>query len=167
MDLETRTLLAISWARPIVLSRTVLQIRRVLVLVFLHLLPGLLVPSALAKAKTVPVVDSEYVSALGTANDFLHAWQTQDREAGILLLTDRLKESSSHDALQRFFSPTACKAQSFEIGRGRKMGPGRYRFPVSLFQQAAETSGKWMRPQMSSLVVVKRATSDWSIDKLP
>jgi hypothetical protein len=144
----------------------VLSIRRVLVIVFLQLLPGLVVPSALAKSKASPPVDSEYVSALGTANDFLHAWQTQDREAGILLLTDRLNEGTPGDALVRFFSPTGCATQSFEIQRGRKLGPGRYRFPVSLFQQA-RVGAKWMRPQISSLVVVKRSAGDWSIDKLP
>jgi hypothetical protein len=146
----------------------VLQIRRILVLVFLQLLPGLVVPSALGKSKTAAnPVDSEYVSALGTANDFLHAWQTQDREAGILLLTDRVKQGTPEDSLVRFFSRTACKAQSFEIQRGRKLGPGRYRFPVSLFQQPAAAREKWMRPQLSSLVVVRRRSNEWSIDKLP
>lgn len=150
------------------LTKTVLQIRRILVIVFLQLLPGLVVPSALAKSKTAaPPVDTEYVSALGTANDFLHAWQIQDREAGILLLTDRVKQSTTEDSLVRFFSRTAPKAQSFEIQRGRKLGPGRYRFPVTLLQQPADTRAKWMRPQLSSLVVVRRGSSEWSIDKLP
>ena len=32
--------------------------------------------------------DRDYVSALSAANRFLQAWQTQDHEAGLLLLTD-------------------------------------------------------------------------------
>jgi hypothetical protein len=87
-----------------------------------------------------------------------------------LLLTDRLKQRTPEDALVRFFSRTSNCLQSFEIQRGRKLAPGRYRFPVSLFQQSADSGTKWMRPQISSLVVVKRGTrgsSDWSIDKLP
>ena len=112
-------------------------------------------------------MDSEYVLALGAANDFLRAWQTQDKEAGILLLTDRLKQRTSENALEIFFSCTAGKSQSFEIARGRKVAPGRYRFPVSLFQKAASPGTRWLRPQASSLIVVKTGGSEWSIDKLP
>jgi hypothetical protein len=139
--------------------------RFISIIVFLQL--GMLAPCAPAKSKTSSPVDSDYVLALGTANDFLRAWQTQDREAGILLLTDHAKEHASENALLRFFSPSACRSQSFEIQRGRKLGPGRYRFPVALFQQPSGASAKWMRPQQSSLVVVRRNSTEWSIDKLP
>jgi hypothetical protein len=128
---------------------------------------GFVGPLASAKAKTTPSVDSEYVLALGTANDFLRAWQTQDREAGILLLTDRLKQRTAEDALENFFSRMAGKSQSFEIARGKKVAPGRYRFPVSLFQKPARPGTRWLRPQSSSLVVVRTGSSEWSIDKLP
>ena len=124
-------------------------------------------PLSFSKSKIVLPTDSDYVFALGAANDFLHAWQTQDREAGFLLLTDRLKQRSSEDALVDFFSRKACRAQSFEIARGKKLAPGRYRFPVSLFQQPARGGVKWIRPQTSSLVVVRTGVSEWSIDRLP
>jgi hypothetical protein len=128
------------------------------------LLPGLLTPLSFSKSRVVPPTDSDYVLALGAANDFLRAWQTQDREAGILLLTDRVKQRTSEDVLVSFFSRTA---QSFEIARGKKLAPGRYRFPVALFQQPAGASPKWIRPQTSTLVVVKTGAREWSIDKLP
>jgi hypothetical protein len=131
------------------------------------LLLALLAPSSFSKSKIVPPADSDYVLALGAANDFLRAWQTQDREAGILLLTDAVKQRSSGDALLEFFSRKACRAQSFEIARGKKLAPGRYRFPVSLFQQPAGATSKWIRPQTSTLVVVKTGAREWSIDKLP
>jgi hypothetical protein len=128
---------------------------------------GWLTPLSFPKSKNIPPTDSDYVLALGAANDFLHAWQTQDREAGILLLTDHLKERSKEDVLMDFFSRRACRRQSFEIARGKKLAPGRYRFPVSLFQQPASGGVKWIRPQTSSLVVVRTGASEWSIDKLP
>ena len=131
------------------------------------LLMALLSPLSFSKSKIVPPTDSDYVFALGAANDFLHAWQTQDREAGFLLLTDRLKQRSSEDALVDFFSRKACRGQSFEIARGKKLAPGRYRFPISLFQRPASGGVKWVRPQTSSLVVVRTGASEWSIDKLP
>ena len=129
------------------------------------LLLALATPCVARSKVTPPAVDSDYVLALSTANDFLHAWQVQDRETGILLLTDRLKQRTSEIALMNFFSSPAPCTQSFEIQRGKKLAPGRYRFPVSLFQK---TSGaKRMRPQPSSLVVVRTGKSEWSIDKLP
>jgi hypothetical protein len=140
--------------------------RLISVIVCLQLSLCFVATSASAKSKTNSPVDSEYILALGTANDFLRAWQTRDREAGILLLTDRLKQRTSEDALENFFSCMAGKAQSFEIARGIKVAPGRYRFPVSLFQKPANRV-KWLRPQASSLVVVRTGGSEWSIDKLP
>jgi hypothetical protein len=127
---------------------------------------------ALGRSKGSPPLDPDYVLALATANDFLHAWQTQDQETGILLLTDRLKQRTPENALDSFFSPNGCKRQSFEIGHGKRLGAGRYQFPVSLFQRPAQTAPKkntlgWTHPQTSALVVVKTGKNDWAIDKLP
>ncbi len=83
------------------------------------------------------------------------------------MLTDRLKQRTSEDALVDFFSCTTGKSQSFEIARGKKVASGRYRFPVSLFQKPANSGTKWLRPQTSSLVVVRTGGREWSIDKLP
>lgn len=153
---------------PAVLTKTVLRIRTLISRIATALLLIVFLTSlSFAKSKIIPRVDSDYVLALGTANDFLRAWQTQDREAGILLLTDRLKQRTSEEALGNFFSRTACKSQSFEIARGKKLAPGRYRFPVSLFQQPASSNSRWTRPQTSSLVVVRTGGNEWSVDKLP
>lgn len=160
--------LGIPLARPIVLTTTVHFMRPLIsVIVCLELALGFVAPLASAKSKTNLSVDSEYVLALGTANDFLRAWQTQDREAGILLLTDRLKQHTSEDALENFFSCLGGKSHSFEIARGKKVAPGRYRFPVSLFQKPQSPGTRWLRPQSSSLVVVRTGGTEWSIDKLP
>lgn len=168
VDAILRIFLGIPYVRPGMLTTTVHFMRRLIsVIVCLQLWLGFVGPLASAKSKTNPSVDSEYVLALGTANDFLRAWQTQDREAGILLLTDRLKQHTSEDALENFFSCMAGKSQSFEIARGKKVAPGRYRFPVSLFQKPASPGTRWLRPQTSSLVVVRSGGRAWSIDKLP
>jgi len=111
-------------------------------------------------------VDQDYISALATADRFLQAWQTRDEEAGILLLTDRVKQRTRQNAVQEFFSSGAITRESFEIGRGRKLGSNRYQFPVTLFHKPSGHAHKWMHPRTSALVVV-RAGSDWAIDKLP
>jgi hypothetical protein len=163
-----RIFVGIPWTHPFVVTTTVRPMRPLVsVIICLQFSLGLWVPLASAKAKTNPSVDSDYVLALGTANDFLRAWQTQDREAGILLLTDQLKQRTSEDALVSFFSCMTGKSQSFEIAHGKKVAPGRYRFPVSLFQRPANSGTKWLRPQSSSLVVVRTNEREWSIDKLP
>ena len=125
-------------------------------------------PFASARAtKPVPPVDAEYVLALAAANNFLHAWQTGDPEAGLLLVTDRLRQRTTENALVNFFSPGPSQWQSFEIGRGKKLAPGRYQFPVSLFQKSAAANCRWMRPETSVLIVVKAGKNDWAIDRLP
>ena len=113
------------------------------------------VPSS-AKSRTAPPVDPDYVYALATANHFLHAWQTQDQETAILLLSDRLKQRTSESSLDALLSSNISKPQSFEIGRGKRLAPGRYQFPIALFH-----------PQTAALVVVKNGNNDWAIDRLP
>lgn len=131
------------------------------------LLLGSLASSSLARSRpALPPVDSNYVSALATANDFLHAWQTQDQETGTLLLTDRLKQRTAEEILNSFFS-AATRPQSFEIGRGKRLAAGRYQFPISLFPSSAKPTSRWTRPRTSTLVVVKAGKDDWAIDKLP
>lgn len=111
-------------------------------------------------------VDRDYVAALSAADRFLHAWQTDDEEAGILMLTDRLKQHSSEDVVRQFFSVDPARA-SYEIGRGRKLSTGRYEFPVFLFQSSSQNGPRWMHPQSSALILVKTGKADWAIDKLP
>ena len=72
-----------------------------------------------------------YVSALATANRFLQAWQNQDHESGLLMLTDDAKQHSSEILMEAFFSSGADAA--YEIARGKKVTAGRYTFPVTLF----------------------------------
>jgi hypothetical protein len=109
-------------------------------------------------------VDTDYILALSAANHFLHAWQTSDQETGILMLTNRLKQKTSEDALSDFFSSASSRPQSFEIERGRRLAPGRYKFPVTLFHNPANRQGN---PSSSALVVVHAGKDDWAIDRLP
>ncbi len=111
-------------------------------------------------------VDSEYVSALATANRFLHAWQAQDHETGVLLLTDAAKQLTSEDGLDAFFSAGNANEEGFEIARGKKLQAGRYLFPVALWQTIP---GKNRKPHahFSEIIVVRTGKDDWAIDKLP
>lgn len=130
-------------------------------------LASLLSTSAAARNKrsaTLPAPDPEYTPALAAANRFLQAWQNQDHETGLLMLTDIAKQNSSQDRMENFFS---CGTNgAYEIARGRKLKAGRYAFPVTLFASRAEP-GKSGRPQRSAIVVVRAGKEEWAIEKLP
>jgi len=107
--------------------------------------------------------DPDYLSALAAANQFLHAWQTQDRETGLVMLSDNAKHGIPEDRLHTFLSPGPEAA--FEISRGRKLPAKRYAFPIVLF--GARQDGKTLRPHLAELIVVRTGKDDWAIDKLP
>ena len=139
------------------------------VLIFL-----LLCPLGFAKKKNTPLpqpphsattIDSDYVSALSAANRFLQAWQTQDHEAGLLLLTDSAKKVSSEDQLEKMLSPGTSMPRGFQITHGKKMSTGRYAFPVTLYE--VTTPHKPLRIRNSRIIAVHTGKEDWAIDKLP
>ena len=108
--------------------------------------------------------DAEYVSALAVANKFLYAWQSHDEEAGLLLLTDTVKKSSTEDKVETFF--TSAPIATYEIGRGKKLKAGFYAFPLALYSSAPGKE-RLCHPRYSQLNVVKTGKEDWAIDKLP
>lgn len=148
-----------------------LRIRgRHLAFLILAVLFAILFASAASKTR-VPVTistgsDPGYVSALAAANRFLQAWQNQDHETGLLMLTDAAKELSSEDRLELFFSSSSGSDAAYEITRGKKLKPGRYAFPITLFSSSSATN-KSDRPQRSEIVVVLTGKNEWAIDKLP
>ena len=135
----------------------------VALLLFSLLLSTCLLLSAEARTRSASaVLDRDYASALAAANRFLAAWQAQDRENGLVMLTEAAKQHVSEDRLEEFFSPGADAA--YEISRGRKMDSGRYVFPVTLFEAG---TGHRARPRVSQMIVVESSQDDWAVDRLP
>jgi len=123
--------------------------------------------TARARSKTTPApaLDSSYVAALAAADRFLDAWQRQDHEAGLLLLTDNAKHHTGEERLQAFFNATPPAA--YEILRGRKLRPGRYSFPVVLFAAAPLKDHVRAQARTSQIVILRTGQDDWAVDKLP
>ena len=145
------------------------QLRRKFSPVILALLLAQPFPTALAarpKPRTA-TFDRDYASALATADRFLHAWQTQDEESGLLLLTDRVRQHTDENKLRDFFSSGRNYSPGYEIGRGRRLSAARYKFPVALFAGDAGHPHRPRRPQAYALIVVRIGREDWAIDKLP
>ena len=117
--------------------------------------------SSRGSAKNISqAADPAYASALAAANRFLHAWQTQDHETGIMMLTDVAREHASRQRLQEFFSPGPDAA--FEIRRGKRVN-GQYVFPVVLFGLSESDAHR----HPGSVVITKMGKDDWAVDKLP
>jgi hypothetical protein len=105
--------------------------------------------------------DPDYRAALAVADRFLQAWQSSDAENGIALLTAHAKKNESKDKLDNFFAGGPPAA--FEINHGKRLGRGRYEFPVVLV-----TGGrKRLHRKFSPLVIVNTGGDDWAVDKLP
>jgi hypothetical protein len=108
--------------------------------------------------------DGDYISALAVANKFLYAWQNHDEETGLLLLTEHVKNSSTEDNIAAFF--TSAPLVTYEIGRGKKLKPGLYVFPLALYNARGRKEGVCPR-RYSQLNVIRTGKEDWAIDKLP
>ena len=104
--------------------------------------------------------DSSYRSALAAANRFLQAWQAQDHETGILMLTDRARQQASSDKLQEFFSPGDHAA--YEIRHGRRLNGGEYVFPVVLFGTSQNSQSRVCR-----LLMIHTGKEEWAVNRLP
>ena len=111
-------------------------------------------------AKPAPLSDSGYLFALGTANRFLHAWQTGDLETGMILLSDRARRFHNADILEDLFSSGSDRAYEITRGQGH---PARYRFPVVLVTK----TGGGLHRTFSEIIVVNTGKNDWAVDKLP
>ncbi len=130
-----------------------------MLLSFLVLGSGLVLARAKPKAGQV---DSDYVPALAAADRFLHAWQAQDQEDGLMMLTDGAKQHWSEARLQEFFS--AGENAAYQISGGKKLKAGRYAFPVGLL--SFELHGQ-VRKRFSEIIVTRTGGQDWAVDKLP
>jgi hypothetical protein len=142
--------------------------RFVLLMMVLILLPaGFPLYAKSRPAKASVNTDPDYVLALAAANRFLYAWQAEDQENGILMMTDTAKHRTSEERLQSFFAPGAGVQQTYEIGRGRRLHAGQYSFPVTLFACTDGNPARTSHPRSSEIVVVKAGEHDWAVDKLP
>jgi hypothetical protein len=139
-----------------------IPLKRARVLLLLTIAAPLTARTRAAPARSA--VDQEYIAALATANRFLQAWQSQDQETGILLLSDKVKGHTAEEHLQSFFSRADNAQEAYEISGGRKLKAGRYIFSVALFNSR---NGTWMQRRSSRMIVTRVGKNDWAVDKLP
>ncbi len=129
-------------------------------LLTIFLMAPVSVRSSSHPAKPTDVSDPGYVFALAAANYFLHAWQIEDAENGMVMLSDQIRHTQNPDQLEQFF--LNGKDRAFEITRGRGH-PGRYSFPVVLVTHR----GSHVTRRSSEIILVETGKNDWVVDKLP
>jgi hypothetical protein len=119
------------------------------------------ISSGHTRKNTSRAIDPLYGSALAAANRFLHAWQAEDHETGIMMLSDSARQHVSPDRLQSFFSPGPDAA--FEIARGKRVSSAAYKFPVVLF----DASGTPAHRHACTVIVIHSGKDEWIVDRLP
>ena len=118
--------------------------------------------AAKRKRHAEPPADTsgDYVFALATADKFLHAWQVDDLETGMVLLSDHVRHSQDPEKFEQYFAGATDRAFEIAHGQGNR---GRYSFAVVL----VTTSGSHVRRRASAIMVVDSGKNDWVVDKLP
>lgn len=147
-------------ARSASAQRTSSLVSRLLVITMLFLLVPIHLSASRKRAKPATLPDPGYASALAAANHFLHAWQTGDLEAGMVLLDDRVRHSQDPEKFEEFFSGADDRAFEITHGTGHR---GHYRFPIVLVTM----HGNQVHRRFSEVVMVDTGKNDWAVDKLP
>lgn len=113
-------------------------------------------------------IDQNYVLALGTANQFLCAWQSRDTHAGMKLLSSPLKAKRSEEDWNQYISGISNPHhESFEISSGTKLGDDRIAFEVRLYEHYTGERGEKPRPAASKIILTKVGVESWLVDETP
>jgi hypothetical protein len=113
--------------------------------------------------------DVDYMLALGSANQFLTAWQWRRQEDGLKLLSDSLKQRKSEEDLRLYLSGSSNPHhEAFEICSGKRLDKHRYSFKIQLFE-AITGQEIWSDQCARSaiIVMVKEGQDKWVVDELP
>jgi hypothetical protein len=113
-------------------------------------------------------VDDNYILALATADEFLHAWAHRDADAGRTLLTPAALQRNAADQVTTMFQGTSSPHhESYEIGPGRRLTATKYAFDVIQYEYLTGMNASDPRPTPSHLVVVEVAPGRWLVDEFP
>jgi hypothetical protein len=124
---------------------------------------------AAAAATAPPAVraaglDQNYVLALECAESFLDAWRKRDA-GGLAFVSASARKRSTDAAIRAWLVGTSSPSNAaFEIGAGRAVSPGHYRFMITLYYYL--TGGGLDAPKAQSLDVVQ-AGGKWYVANLP
>ena len=112
--------------------------------------------------------NQDYILALTTADQFMHAWATRNQDDGLALLTPRLKGRFPEDYFRYYVSGLSNPHhQAFEIGRGKRLPSGAYSFPVVMYLHYNGQKESAPFPKPLTITVVQAGPESWLVDDLP
>lgn len=111
-------------------------------------------------------IDADYVEALGTANEFLSAWQLRD-QTKFTMFSQNIRKHHSEEELREYLSGVSNPHHAaYEICDGKRMGAKSYGFRVRLYTHYTGENVKNPKPAQVILRLVKEG-QDWKVDNMP
>lgn len=114
-------------------------------------------------------VDRDYLLALNTADEFLHAWLKRDWLQGPKYLTANLRERAGEQGVKSFFSGVSNPHhQGYEIVSAERVSPNLMRFHVWLYEYYTDSSPPpEQRPPTLDLYLEKVSEWSWKVKDFP
>jgi len=109
-------------------------------------------------------LDQNYVLALECVENFLDAWRKRDA-TGLAFVSAAASKHATDAVIRAWLVGTSSPSNAaFEIGDGRAVSPGHYRFKITLYYYL--TGGGLDTPKAQNLDVVQ-AGGKWYVANLP
>ena len=115
-------------------------------------------------------IDSNYIRALRTLDEFLYFWMYRNWPEGINLVSETLKQEKSEDEIKMAICGLSNPHHmSFEVMGGKKIDNDTYRFNVWLYEDITGGDQGTFDRSKPLLIDVKRynyeGTENWLINK--
>ncbi|MFP3938299.1 MAG: hypothetical protein ACLFVW_08145 [Phycisphaerae bacterium] len=112
--------------------------------------------------------DQDHAAALKVANDFLRAWREQDVQAGLNLLSDRLRRAHTltqiEDAVR---GHPNVEHSAFTVSAGEPVGGDRFAFRVGLVFRFTGQAADRLESSSHRMVMVLNERGNWRVDSFP
>jgi hypothetical protein len=103
--------------------------------------------------------------ALRAGDAFLNAYIQRDDEAGLPLLSSRLRNTTSEDDLRLAISGTSNPHhQAFEVFDGRRLNDTSFEFQVHLYDYVTDQQVELEKGKSKTLRIVRGENETWLID---
>jgi|GEM_PF-1905017 len=141
------------------------RVRAFLPALFFYAFAGVAGSNA-AYAPNIP--SNDYLNALQAVDRFAWAWAHRDAAAGAKTVAPSLRKRLGPTALADYFVGTSSPQHwAFEIGSGRLVHAGTYRFPVRLYEYLYAGGGFVQVTSPQPVTVSKGPDGTWLITTLP
>ncbi|MGC9454662.1 MAG: hypothetical protein ACP5HU_07340 [Phycisphaerae bacterium] len=141
---------------------------RMLLSAVVFILPALVGCDGAEQPETAELDEPGHAAALEALNDFLQAWREQDMQAGLNLLSDRLRRAHTltqiEDAIRGH--PNVQHA-AYTVSSGEPVGDERFAFHVGLVFRFTGQAEDRVESSSHRVEVVLNERGHWRVDRFP